>query len=127
MASIQALFPKFKSFSQPITDFIRTNPLLSGAALGIVGTTVIASATTFVRRRKAKKKTTKRKTTRKRKTNKRKSKTIRRSGKKRKIIRGRGLGTREIKHSGKSTKGKFKLVKFRDKRTGKMVSFKARI
>jgi hypothetical protein len=36
------------------------------------------------------------------------------------------LGTREIKHSGRSTKGKMKVVSFRDKRTGKMVRFKAR-
>jgi len=135
---------------QPVTDFIRGNPIVSTAVVG-AGVTGLTAAVAVVRRRKkAKKKTTKKKvkrrrTTRKKTTRKRKKKTkaqikrirlknlakarrARKSGRRstRKIIRGRGLGRGEIKHSGKSTRGKFKVVSFRDKRTGKMVRFKAR-
>jgi len=118
----------FDRITQPVSDFIRGNPIVSTAAVGI-GTTGLVTAVartvrkrkkkkTTKRRRKAPKKRSKRKVTRRRKKPKRKAR--------RKIIRGRGLGTKEIRHSGKSTKGKFKLVSFRDKKTGKMVRFKAR-
>jgi hypothetical protein len=132
---------------QPVTDFVRGNPIVSTATIG-AGTTGLIAAVAGVRaarkrttKKKAAKKTTRRKTTRKRKKKtkaevrrvrlrnlakaRRARGTRKRSGK-RKIIRGRGLGTHEIRHSGKSTKGKMKLVSFRDKRTGKMVRFKAR-
>jgi len=130
---------------QSTTDFIRGNPIVSTASIG-AGITGIVAVATAVRRRKkrksTKKRAKKRRTSKKRKPRKRKKKTkaqirrmrlrnlakARRAKKrgKRKIIRGRGLGSREIKHSGRGTKGKFKIVSFRDKRTGKMVRFKAK-
>lgn len=130
---------------QPVTDFIRGNPIVSTAIVG-AGTTGLVVAVAGIKRarkapkkkrKKAKKKAApKRRKSRKKKTkaqikrqrlrNLKKARRARKKGKRRRIVRGRGLGTHEIKHSGKSTKGKFKLVKFRDKRTGKMVSFKAR-
>lgn len=102
-----------------VTDFIRGNPIVSTAAIGAGVTGLIATAAIIKAKKKkksAKKKSAKKKSTR-RKTRKRKS-TRKRAKCRRKH--------RIIKHSGKGTKGKFKLVKFRDKRTGKMVSFKAR-
>lgn len=115
---------------QPVTDFIRGNPIVSTAIVG-AGTTGLVAAVAAVRRapkKKAKKK--KAKKPRKRKPKKRKAprKRKRKAPRKRRkrIIRGRGLGTHEIRHSGKSTKGKFKMVSFIDKRTGKRVRFKAR-
>lgn len=129
---------------QPVTDFIRGNPIVSTAIVGAGTTGLIAGAAIIRKRRKAPKKKAKRKKVpkRKKKARRRKKKTkaqlrnmrlknlakarrARRKGKKR-IIRGRGLGTHEIRHSGRSTKGKFKVVKFKDKRTGKIVRFKAR-
>lgn len=110
-----------------ISEFIRTNPIITGAAFGgsVLGG---FGAIQFIRRRRARaarKKPTRRKApTRKRKTSVARRR-VRRG--KRKVIRGRGLGTHEIRHSGRSTKGKFKVVSFRDKRTGKMVRFKAHI
>lgn len=127
--------------TQPITDFIRGNPILSTAAVGIGTTGLVVGAaaisrkkrkkTTKTRRKKSVKRSRKKKTQaeikRQRLRNLAKARRARRTGKrKRRVIRGRGLGTHEIRHSGKSTKGKFKLVQFRDKRTGKMVRFKAR-
>lgn len=132
-----AVLTQIERITQPVTDFIRGNPIVSTAAVGIGTTGLIAAATTVVRKKRKRKVTAKRKVTRKRKKktkaqikaqrlrNLAKARRARKKGK-RKIIRGRGLGTKEIKHSGKSTKGKFKLVQFRDKRTGKMVRFKAR-
>lgn len=147
---LQAAIPKIRKIPivtnierilQPVTDFIRGNPIVSTAAVG-AGVTGLATAITVIKKRAKPRKKTKRRVTKRRVTRRKKKKTkaqikrcrlrnlakarrARKRGKKR-IIRGRGLGTREIKHSGKSTKGKFKLVSFRDKRTGKMVRFKAR-
>lgn len=141
------IFSSIERILQPATDFIRGNLLVSTASVGAGVTGLIAGAAIVrARRKKAKKKkkAPKRKKIVKRKPRKRKKKTkaeikrqrlrnlakARRARKKvsrkRRIIRGPGLGTREIRHSGKSTKGKFKVVSFRDKRTGKMVRFKAR-
>lgn len=142
-SAISKLIPKIKGspiFSsaerifQPITDFIRGNPIVSTASVGAGVTGLVAGIAVVKRLRKKPKKKAKRK--KKRSPKKRKKKVRRRSKRacpkrrrrktKRKIIRGRGLGTKEIRHSGKSTKGKFKVVSFRDKRTGKMVRFKAK-
>jgi len=142
----------FERITQPVTDFIRGNPIVSGVVLGsgaALSTLATASIVKRVVSRKKRKKTKKRPTAkRKRKvTGKRrkrsrkrskadlrklrlrnlaKARRVRKRGGRRKIIRGPGLGTREIRHSGKSTKGKFKVVSFRDKRTGKLVRFKAK-
>ena len=107
--------------SQPITDFIRGNPIVSTAAVGI-GTTALVSGIAVARRVSTKKKTTTAKRKRKRisKRHTRRKKSRSRRGK-RGIIRGRGLGSREIKHTRKGTK----LVSFRTK-GGKMVRFKVK-
>lgn len=115
---------------QPVTDFIRGNPIVSTAIIG-AGTTGLVTAVAVARRaiKSRKKKSSKKKAKKGRKRSKvgRPRKTKKRLSKgKRKIIRGPGLGTREIKHSGKNTKGKFKVVSFRNKKTGKMVRFKVR-
>lgn len=132
-SQLSALIPKIRGspivanierILQPVTDFIRGNPIVSTAIVG-AGTTGLVAAAAVIRRpsrstkKKTKKKTT-RKSSKKRRTSKRKKR-----GKKR-IIRGRGLGTHEIRHSGKRTKGKFKVVSFRNKKTGKIVRFKAK-
>ena len=107
----------FSRIMQGIPDFIRGNPIVSTAAIGI-GTTglVLGAKSVFTKRKKAKKrKTTKRKSVSKRKRVKRK---------KRRIIRGRGLGRGEIKHSGRGTKGT-KFVSFTTKQ-GKRVRFKVK-
>jgi hypothetical protein len=130
---------------QPATDFVRGNPIVSTAIVG-AGTTGLATAIAVTRRARSsrKKRTTKKKSTKKRKTtrtrkkrtkaeikamrlkNLAKARRARKKGSsKRRIIRGRGLGRGEIKHSGRGTKGKHKVVKFRGK-DGKIVRFKAR-
>jgi len=136
----ETLFPKaqrtaivtsLERITQPVADFIRGNPIVSTAAVGI-GTTGLVTGISAVRgavkRRKAKKTKKRRKVSKRAKTRKTKKRKVTRRRKKkcRRIIRGRGLGCKEIKHSGRKTKGKFKLVSFRDKRTGKMVRFKAK-
>ncbi len=138
------IFSSAERIFQSTTDFIRGNPIVSTASVGAGITGLVIGAAAIVRRRKARKKTSKtRKRSKKRKAPKRrgkrskasikaqrlrnlaKARRARRKGKRR-IIRGPGLGTHEIKHSGKSTKGKMKLVSFRNKKTGKMVRFKVR-
>jgi len=139
VSSIERIF-------QPITDFIRGNPIVSTASIGAGITGLIAGAAIIRKVRKkgksAKKRKKKTKATRKtRRKGKRtkaevramrlrnlaKARRARKTGKKkRRIIRGPGLGFGEIKHSGRSTKGKMKLVSFRNKKTGKMVRFKVR-
>lgn len=145
------IFATVERIFQPVTDFIRGNPIVSTAAIG-AGTTGLIAGIAGVRarrkkpRRKAKRKKAptrkrvkRRKVSRKPRAKRKRTKAelrefrcrclakARRARKKRTgIKRGRGLGPREIRHSGKSTKGKFKLVSFKDKRTGKMVRFKAR-
>jgi len=159
LRNVQAVFPKDKAselfntlerIGQRATDFIRGNPLVSTAAIGIGTSGLIATVASVAKKRRKKKTTVKRKRSRKKTSVKRKRKKrtkaeikrvrlknlakARRARKrgskgkrsKRRIIRGPGLGSREIKHSGRSTKGKFKVVKFRDKKTGKIVRFKAR-
>ncbi|HEC65384.1 MAG TPA: hypothetical protein ENI23_08820 [bacterium] len=129
-------------FFGPGIDFIRSNPIVSTASLGIGVAGLVATAAVIRKKRKKAKPAVKRKkrsiTRRGRKKTKAeikaarirnlaKARRARKSGRgKRKIIRGPGLGTREIKHSGRGTKGKFKLVSFRNKKTGKMVRFKVR-
>lgn len=122
------LFANVERIFQSTTDFIRGNLLVSTASVGAGVTGLVAAAAVVRARKKRKKKGVARRRKRKKPTRKRKKvrkKRVKRK-KKRRIIRGRGLGTHEIRHSGKSTKGKFKLVSFKDKRTGKMVRFKAR-
>jgi hypothetical protein len=141
-----AIFANAERIFQRTTDFIRGNPIVSTISVGAGFTGLTALAATAISRvkkkRAAKKKATKRTTKKRKRSGKKKTAAqIKRTrlrnlakarrarktgGRKRRIIRGRGLGTHEIRHSGKSTKGKFKLVSFRDKRTGKMVRFKAR-
>ena len=114
------ILTNFGRINQAVTDFIRGNPIVSTALIGI-GTTglVIGAKSIITRRRKAKKrKATRRKATT---TKKRRKK---RTGVKRRIIRGRGLGRGEIKHSGKGTRGT-KLVSFRTA-SGKLVRFKVK-
>lgn len=147
---IEDLIPKFRNtpvfasaerIFQSSTDFIRGNPLVSTASIGAGFTGLVAVAAVVGKRRKAskKRKTTKKRTT-KRKSKKRSKKKTKtqikamrcrnlakaRKARKRGIIRGPGLGRREIKHSGRGTKGKHKVVSFRNKKTGKIVRFKAR-
>lgn len=132
-ATLQQAIPKIRAIPivanierilQPVTDFIRGNPIVSTAIVG-AGTTGLVAAVAVVRRaRKPSKK--RRKKAKKKKPRKKTGKRKRKRKAKRRIIRGRGLGTHEIKHSGKSTKGKHKVVSFRNKKTGKMVRFKAR-
>ncbi len=124
------IFATVERILQPVTDFIRGNPIVSTAAIG-AGTTGLIAAVATVRRRakkpkKKKKKKKAKKKVRRRKPAKRKRKRKAPRKRRRRVIKGRGIGTHEIRHSGRSTTGRFKLVKFRDKRTGKMVSFKAR-
>ncbi len=137
-ARIQAA--KITSVFGPGIEFIRSNPLVPTAALatgGLVAVAVVArkkrrKRKAAVKRKKAAPKRRGRKKTQAqikaaRLRNLAKARRVRKAGKgKRRIIRGRGLGTHEIKHSGRSTKGKFKLVSFRNKKTGKMVRFKVR-
>lgn len=121
------LFANVERIFQSTTDFIRGNLLVSTASIGAGVTGLVAAAAVVRARKKRKKKRVVRKRKVRRKARKRKPARVRkRKRKKRRVIRGRGLGTHEIKHSGKSTKGKFKLVSFKDKKTGKMVRFKAR-
>lgn len=122
------LFANVERIFQSTTDFIRGNLLVSTASIGAGVTGLVAAAAVVRARKKRKKKAVaRRRKVRKRKRKPtRKRKKVRKKRKKRRVIRGRGLGTHEIKHSGKSTKGKFKFVSFKDKRTGKMVRFKAR-
>jgi len=108
--------------SQPLTDFIRGNPLVSTAAVGIGTTGIVTLASAVARRKKGKKKSRRKKTTRRKTKKTKKRKQPKR--KKRRIIRGRGLGRGEIKHSGKGTKGT-KRVSFITK-DGRRVSFKVK-
>jgi len=156
--AFQSLIPKlrqtfersnFERITQPITDFVRGNPIISGVSLGAGGSLATLAVAGVVRRaatrRKKKKSTTKRKTRKRKSPAKRrgkkktqtqiramrlrnlaKARRARKTGKRKGIIRGRGLGRREIKHSGKGTRGKFKVVSFRNKKTGKMVRFKTK-
>lgn len=119
-----SLLTSLDRITQRATDFIRGNPIVSTAAIGIGTTGLIAGVASVARKRKKKRTTKKRKAKRRAPTRKRK--TAKRRTKKRRIIRGRGLGTHEIRHSGKKTKGKFKVVSFRNKKTGKMVRFKVK-
>ena len=108
--------------TQPITDFIRGNPLVSTAAVGIGTTGLVTLAATVIGRKKRKKAIKRRRVARAKPRKRKKAKRIKR--KKRRIIRGRGLGRGEIRHSGKGTKGT-KLVSFRTKE-GKLVRFKVK-
>jgi len=81
----QDLLTNLDRITGQVTDFIRGNPIVSTAAIGIGTTGLIAGATTLFRRRKKKKATARRKKSRK-KSNGRKRKTVRgRTGKRRKF------------------------------------------
>ena len=138
----------FERITQPVTDFIRGNPIVAGIVLGAGGSlstlavaSVIKRVVTRKKRKKTKKTTTRKRVGKRRKRSRERSKAdirqvrlrnlakarrVRKRGGRRRMIRGPGLGKHEIRHSGKSTKGKFKVVQFRDKRTGKIVRFKAK-
>jgi len=125
--TLQGLLPSFKDtglitnftrITQPITDFIRGNPIVSTAAIGIGTTGLIAGAVTRIRKRR------KTKVKKRKKTKKKNGRRKRRKVGTRRIIRGRGLGRGEIKHSGRGTKGT-KLVSFTTK-TGQKVRFKVK-
>lgn len=95
------------------TEFARDNPVLTGGALGTVGLLSAVQIARVAKRRKKKAPTRKvRRVKRKVKGHKRK---------KRAVVRGRGLGKREIHHGHKGSK----LVSFRTK-GGKMVKFKVK-
>jgi len=109
-----AILVNIERITQPITDFIRGNPIVSTAAIGIGTTGLIAGATTLVRRRKAKK-AAKRKT---------KRKVSRRRVKRRKRV-GRPKGKRKkVSHASPRHRG-HKKVTFTTK-TGQKVSFLVR-
>lgn len=74
-----AILTQIDRITQPVADFIRGNPLVSTAIVGIGTTGLVAGATTLIRRKKAKKKTAKK---RKRKTSKRTKKACKRKSKK---------------------------------------------
>tara|TARA_Y100000310_G_C20678101_1_gene814256 strand:- start:2252 stop:2668 length:417 start_codon:yes stop_codon:yes gene_type:complete len=100
-------------------NVIAGNPAVAGTVLGVVAGGAIAGGIAKVasgRRKRAK--TTKRR--RKSSTRRIKKHTHRRA--KRRIVRGRGLGRKEIHHGHKGNK----VVSFRNKKTGKMVRFKVR-
>jgi len=103
--------------TSPVTDFIRGNPLVSTAAIGI-GTTGLVTAVATIRRRK---KRTALLRKRKSRTPKRKRKKARRVVKKGK----RGKAKRRTTHRSPRHKG-HKVVSFRNKKTGKMVRFLVR-
>lgn len=98
--------------------FVKENPLLTGVGLAASVGGITAVTRVVKRRRKAKRKSTRRRS----KVTKSRSRRTSRRG--RRIIRGRGLGRGEIRHSGKGTRGT-KVVRFRTKQ-GKMVSFKVK-
>jgi len=99
--------------TSPVTDFIRGNPIVSTAAIGI-GTTGLVTAVARIRR---KKKAAKRKS----RTPKRRRKKARRVVKKGK----RGKAKRRVTHRSPRHKG-HKRVTFINKKTGKRVSFLVR-
>ena len=148
LKNVQAIFPKdiaselvnpLERIGQRVTDFIRGNPLVSTAAVGIGTTGLVAAAVTTIRKRRKKKKVSRRKSRmrtrvrrgkrsaasirRMRLRNLAKARRAKRRGKRR-IIRGPGLGRGEIKHSGRGTKGT-KRVSFVTA-SGKRVSFKVK-
>jgi len=83
LANVQAIFPKDKAselvntierLTQRTTDFIRGNPLVSTAAVGIGVTGLIATATSVVRKRRKKKASVRKRKSVKRKSTRKKSK-----------------------------------------------------
>jgi len=83
LKNVQAIFPKniaseltnpIERITQQVTDFIRGNPLVATAVVGIGTTGLVASATSLFRSRRKKKKVSKRKS--------RKRAKVRRRGKK---------------------------------------------
>ncbi len=117
------LLTNFQRITQPTTDFIRGNPIVSTAAIGIGTTGLIAGAITAIRKRR-KTKRAKAKVKKRKAPKKKNGRRVKRKVGKRRIIRGRGLGRGEIKHSGRGTKGT-KFVSFTTK-DGKRVRFKVK-
>ena len=75
LRNVQAIFPKDKSselvnvlerLGGQVTDFIRGNPIVSTAAIGIGTTGLVAAAITRVKKRRKKTKTTRRKSVKRR-------------------------------------------------------------
>jgi len=86
LQNVQAIFPKnlssqltnpLERITQRITDFIRGNPLVSTAAVGIGTTGLVAAATTFIRKRR-KKRAAKRKVSKRKKAVRKRAKVKRR-------------------------------------------------
>lgn len=141
---LQELLPKLRAIRGetlgPGIDFLRRNVVTSTVALGAGVTGLIATAAVVRSKRRKAKATVKRKKAKSKRRGRKKTaaeiramrlrnlakaRRARKTGtKKRRIIRGPGLGRGEIKHSGKGTKGT-KLVKFRTK-SGKIVTFKVK-
>lgn len=131
--AIEDLIPKFKSkgttiisnaerIFQSSTDFIRGNPIISTAALG-VGTTGVVTAVAGVRKRRKRKKATstrkkratRKRTTKKRKSSKKKTKRGRRTP--RTAGKGKDRSTKRIRYTKKgqpyviTRSGKAKFIK----------------
>jgi len=134
LKNVQAIFPKDKSselvntlerLSQRTTDFIRGNPLVSTAAVGIGVTGLVASATSIFKRRR-KKKTSVRKRKSVKRPSKRRGKKKTKAQIKRQRIRNlvkarRARGKKGRTHSSPRHKG-HKRVSFTTA-TGKKVNF----
>lgn len=103
-------------------SFVKDNPLLTGLGLGGIAGLGLLGIRSARRRKSAKRKTRRRST--KRSTRGRITGRGVRRPRRRAVIRGRGLGSREIKHSGSGTRGT-KLVSFKTK-DGRTVRFKVK-
>lgn len=102
------------------SEFARDNPIATGGALGTIGLlSAVQIARVGIRKRKKKKVTRKVRRT-KRKIGRPKRKKAHKRSRKR-VVRGRGLGKKEIHHGHKGGK----LVSFRTK-GGKLVRFKVK-
>jgi len=112
-----AILTQLERITQPVSDFVRGNPIVATAAVGAGFTGLAAVATTIIRKKRKKKK----KAVRRKRAVRKRGRVKKR---KRRIIRGRGLGRGEIRHAGKGTKG-VKLVSFTTK-DGKRVKFRVK-
>jgi len=82
-----AILTSLERISQPVTDFIRGNPIISTAAIGIGTTGLIAGVAAVSRSRKKKKRKTKKRV-------------IKRKGRKRKVRKARKVTHRSPRHKG---------------------------
>lgn len=71
----ETLFPRirtsFERFAQPISDFIRTNPIISSAIVGVTSIGTVAGIAAVVRRRRKKRTATRRRVKRRKAPRKR--------------------------------------------------------